>query len=217
MIKVEEKTVGKYTVSVYVDEDRMDPRENDNLGTMACFHRRYNLGDKHDLSIDEVKEIATSDKYISLPLYLYDHSGITMNTSGFSCPWDSGQVGIIFVSKENVRREYGKKLISKKLYNRVVEILRSEVKEYDDYLTGNVYGFIVSDDEEHVDSCWGFFGDSEYAMEEGLSSACFLVKRDKEEEENFRRAEINRHVLRLKAWIKNRVPMSARKPCPIVR
>ena len=27
---------------------------------------------------------------VILPLYLYDHSGITMNTTGFSCPWDSG-------------------------------------------------------------------------------------------------------------------------------
>ena len=26
------------------------------------------------------------------PLYLYDHGGITMNTTGFSCSWDSGQV-----------------------------------------------------------------------------------------------------------------------------
>jgi hypothetical protein len=37
------------------------------------------------------------------------------------------------------------------------------VSVYDDYLTGNVYGFIVEerngDDWEEVDSCWGFYGD----------------------------------------------------------
>lgn len=36
------------------------------------------------------------DGMVILPLYLYDHSGITMNTCGFSCPWDSGQVGWIY-------------------------------------------------------------------------------------------------------------------------
>ena len=38
------------------------------------------------------------DGMVILPLYLYDHSGITMNTCGFSCPWDSGQVGWIYAS-----------------------------------------------------------------------------------------------------------------------
>ena len=44
---------------------------------------------------------------VLLPLYLYDHSGITMNTGGFSCPWDSGQVGWIFADGNAIRREYG--------------------------------------------------------------------------------------------------------------
>lgn len=41
---------------------------------------------------------------VVLPLYLYDHGGITMNTGGFSDPWDSGQVGFIFVSKEKIKK-----------------------------------------------------------------------------------------------------------------
>jgi len=35
------------------DEDAEDPREFDNLGIMVCFHKRYNLGDKTDLSSDQ--------------------------------------------------------------------------------------------------------------------------------------------------------------------
>ena len=47
------------------------------------------------------------DEVVALPLYLYDHSGITMNTSGFSCPWDSGQVGWIYCTKKRFREETG--------------------------------------------------------------------------------------------------------------
>jgi len=161
------------------DSNDLSPREWDNLGTMACFHRRYNLGDNHDLSIEEVKAINDSDKYISLPLFLYDHSGITMNTVGFHCPWDSGQVGIIFISKEDIRREYNVKRISKKLKARVSKYLEGEVSTYDQYLTGDVWYYSIEektvytseegdtlDQWDVIDSCGGFFGE-EYAKEEG--------------------------------------------------
>lgn len=45
--------------------------------------------------------------YTILPLYLYDHSGTIMNTTGFSCPWDSGQVGWIFCSHKRMKEETG--------------------------------------------------------------------------------------------------------------
>ena len=78
------------TIKIYADELAESPREWDNLGKMCCFHKRYNLGDKHTMTVDEVQELVQREDVIALPLYLYDHSGITMNTTGFSCPWDSG-------------------------------------------------------------------------------------------------------------------------------
>ena len=66
-----------------------------------------------------------------------------MSTGRFSCPWDSGQVGFIYVSREKVRKEYGWKVITKEREERIYEILRGEVEVYDQYLTGQVYGYIV--------------------------------------------------------------------------
>lgn len=34
-----------YTVEIHCDPDASSPRENDNLGKMVCWHRRYDLGD----------------------------------------------------------------------------------------------------------------------------------------------------------------------------
>jgi len=78
---------------------------------------------------------AFDDNYVALPLYLYDHSGITMNTGGFSCGWDSGCVGVIVCTKEQVQEEWAGDEEKAENY------LRIEVKEYDHYLTGNVWGF----------------------------------------------------------------------------
>ncbi len=108
--------------------------------------------------------------YILLPVYIYDHSGITISTGPFHCPWDSGQVGFIYVSKEKVRKEYGWQRISKQRAERIEGYLKGEIKTYDQYLTGDVYGFVVELEGAcggviEEDSCWGFYGE-EAALEE---------------------------------------------------
>lgn len=157
------------TLEIHTDEGSANnPRNWDNLGTMVCFHRRYNLGDKHDYDHNDYKGWSemfkaiekNEDALIILPLYLYDHSGITISTSPFDCQWDSGQVGFIFVSKEKVRKEYNVKRISPKIAEKALSVLEGEVKTYDQYITGDVYGFkVINEEGDEEDSCWGFFGD----------------------------------------------------------
>ena len=153
------------------DECPLNPREDwDNLGNMICFHRRYCLGD-YELS----KEYEPNDYYklkerkdvVILPLYLYDHSGITMNTTGFSCRWDSGQVGFIYVTHETIRKEFGVKRVTQELREKVKGYLEGEVEVYDQYITGDVYYFSIyqketcnlgCEHEEIEDTIGGFFG-----------------------------------------------------------
>jgi len=160
-------------VKIIQDDNAESPRTFDNFGVMACWHRRYNLGDvqpKEDPT-EWLKENAPKGSVV-LPLYLYDHSGITMSTSGFSCPWDSGQVGVIVATPEAIRKSFLVKRITKKVRERVIEWLKSEVKVYDLFLTNNVWGYTIESvkdcsscghetkgDEDVDDSCWGFFGD----------------------------------------------------------
>jgi len=154
------------------DEEPLNPREcMDPLGKMVCMHKRYSLGDKHDLKSSDFigwdgihehleKEL---DAVVILPLYLYDHSGITMSTNPFSCPWDSGQVGFIYVIDEQCKKEGFHKVKSFALEREQVEkILRSEVEEYDQYLRGDVWGYVITDDRGvQRDACWGIYGEDE--------------------------------------------------------
>ena len=180
---ITEKVVGNHIIRTFYDECPINPREDDNLGTMVCFHRRYSLGDKHDYdsndynSWDEMEKdiIKNENVGVILPLYLYDHSGITISTSPFSCPWDSGQIGFIFISKKKMLEEYGGKIVTKKLKERVERYLKNEVKTYDQYLQGEVYGVRVFEkeldedgDDVEVHSCWGFYSEED-AIEDGMS------------------------------------------------
>ena len=158
----------KYKLEIFDDLNPCSPREFDNLGTMVCFHRRYDLRDETELKSSDFSSWEELESYlykeedalIAIPVFMYDHSGLWINTTGFSCPWDSGQVGYIYISKEKVRREYSCKRISKKLKKMIREMLCSEVDLYNDYLCGNVYGFTLTDKEnaEEIDSSCGFYG-----------------------------------------------------------
>ena len=99
-------------------------------------------------------------------LYLYDHSGITISTGDFGDVWDSGMVGFVYITQKTIENETGyPKEEWKETASRFID---GEVKTYDDFLTGEVFGYTLEKitycetcgDEhlEEVDACCGFYG-----------------------------------------------------------
>lgn len=181
-----EKTIGHYKIEIIQDTDPFNPRtEYDNLGTMVCFPKH--LGDKHDYNFHDYNsyeemgdDIAKRENAgVILPLFILDHSGITMNTTGYSCPWDSRQLGFIFISKEKMRYEYSYKRVSQKLKQRVAGYLKSEVELQAKYHEGDVWGYRIThiESEDEVESCWGYFG-SDYCMEEAEALVRRMLETD---------------------------------------
>lgn len=163
---------GDYIVTVYLDPDpeHANPRDWSNLGTMVCGHRHYNLGDVQVTSGERWE--APDDVAVILSLGLIDHSGISMYVGGGAHPadpggWDSGTVGVIYATSADLVREYGEDTPETRA--KADELLRLEVKTYDQYLMGEVYGWVVekrqpaceccdhTPDPEHVESCWGYY------------------------------------------------------------
>lgn len=287
-----EKDGRLYCLHIRRDDQPLNPRTDwDNITTMACWHRRYGLGDKlsdkepedfwqrlvrENVPEPEILEAAEAGKLTGiriaknsengdladiyetvqwrtvlgsgdpgesleyegvprdavvdylmddltvrhcmilmepyaewLPLWLYDHSGITMScgsrTGQYADRWDSGGVGWIVVLKKTVMDEVGteyvlddegelmrvehkhpdapstwsyltRPLTDETWRKRAIDIMKADVEVYDQYLTGDVYGFNlysadpVEEGEEpewnEEDSCWGFFGSD--VMENGI-------------------------------------------------
>lgn len=154
----------KYVLKVFYDHDDVhDPRSVDNLGKLVCWHKKYNLGDMHNFPepCDFHNEIIDEENHI-LPVYLYDHSGLSIQTTPFHCTWDSGQLGYIYVSHERCEKEN----ITKQ---NALSMLQAEINLYNQYLNGEVYGYQLykkkecptcnHSDLDEIDSCWGFYGD----------------------------------------------------------
>ena len=223
-----------YILHIHQDSDSEDPRQFcDHDTLMACFHRRYNLGDTIDQSEPEdfwkslvakyvpsetltekalagkldgirleetspdvynvyemddwgcpkggrkeylqyanvpkanIADYLTDDltipqcqsllysRLVSLPLWLYDHSGITISCGDREYPyndrWDSSAVGwIVYAKQKNDDEDWREKAFAR---------MRAEVKEYDQYLQGEVYGITLYENGREVNNCWDFYGD----------------------------------------------------------
>lgn len=160
-------------IKIYKDLWSDSPRDWDNLGTIIGYHRSYDLsdidfpqaGDYGSLYADFKEYLKsqslTIEDIIYTPVYMYDHSGISLSSTPFSCRWDSGHYGYHFVTKSKVRSKYGVKNISPKLRTTILQILDNELNIYNDYINGNCYEFrIYANDTDDccIDQCGGFIG-----------------------------------------------------------
>jgi hypothetical protein len=200
-----------YRIAIITDIDSESPRNAyDQFGLLTL--PKYNL---HE--VEESKDVISRDingdpfftgtsfnedskiflKYnpgVLLPVYMYSHGNDTVRTTPFSCQWDSNLAGYIFMPKSLILEEYYNskthkkhKIFTKKAREWAEQQLLHELKEYDDYITGNVYGYSISKlnpeyipnpkdrsnpdnicnstcsinefSEERIEECWGFYGD----------------------------------------------------------
>ena len=185
-------------VTVLVDEYPTNPREcGDNLTTMICHHRNYSLGDVKEsekfTGYDSLKELkqAIEEYYGEMayikPLSLYDHSMQTLAIGEPTDMWDSGYVGFIFVTKEQARKWFKVRKITKSILKKIEKVAQAEVEEYNKvWLWGEVYVlslekvFTNIEDkndciEESMDCIGGFTFDNDYTIEDAIEE-CFGLK-----------------------------------------
>ena len=158
----------KYKLEIKQDVIFESPRNWEKLTNILCFHKRYNLFDKHYYksedynSWEDFKKVLVKhfDPYLILPLYMYDHSGFCFDTKPFGCKFDSGQIGFVIVTKESYRECFDKKRISYKNQDVVLDIIKSEIQEYQYYVNCECYEYVISktDTNEIIESVGGYLG-----------------------------------------------------------
>ena len=173
------------SIEIHVDPDPESPREWTNLGEMVCWHREYDLGDRRpqDWELEALQRggFPLLERYLQIikqatvviPLGLIDHSGLSMYAGGGAhrsdaAGWDSGTVGFIFDTPEK-REECGTPP------DQIEEVLTAEVGTYNDYLTGQVFCYVVATDGEDSESLCGIYN-YEYAVSEARNAATAIAR-----------------------------------------
>jgi hypothetical protein len=196
---VEETKYKDYTIVIWHEKypsEWDNPRTWDNLGHMVCSNRSYAFGDEQftGQTIDDIREKygggisgleawaeKERDAAVALPLYLYSHSGQSISTRSFigraqHARFDSGLLGVVYVTRDKALKEFDRKRMSQKLRKQIKEIVEAEVETYDQYVQGNVYGFTLRDREgREVETMGGYVGDDFSIMyDEAKSTVDYL-------------------------------------------
>lgn len=121
-----------------------------------CLHGRFYIGDRHNFKLKELIRFEKARDRISLPLWMYDHSfqffkvvlpleyqlarkmrlHLHKNPFANQAPfwhwdWDSGQVGVITITKAEAREMFGWTRITKKRLFEVYDYLVKQIEAFD--------------------------------------------------------------------------------------
>lgn len=160
------ETVNKYGLvgHLYHDEyaDSPESWEDPNAGIVTTKNRHFSV-QQGRFDVEDCRAKIVQRKNWIFPLRAHVHSGVALSLSDAGYPfndaWDSGWIGWVYVAKSQAR-----------LRKSALKIAEGIVGAWNQYLSGDVYGFVVEDWQgNQLDSCWGFYG-IEYVRQELESS-----------------------------------------------
>jgi len=164
------KEITKPILEIGYDNDCESPREWTNLGYFITCDKNNYSPDKHERLENIIKntgEIAKNqeehirliksnyrnidDNIIAIyPVVKYEHSGISYSL-GTMHGFDYSNNGFYIVTAKT-QKEIGTK---KKDF---IKVITEELEQYNKWINGEIYSFILYDEQgEQVDSCGGFY------------------------------------------------------------
>lgn len=170
-MKTFKRTIEEPILKIKNDECPSSPREWSNLGYFIVISKRYNSPDENDFLFNIIKntgdiadnqkhhielikeeiESSINEKVLAIyPISTYEHSGINYslgNRHGF----DYSNNGFYIVT-DKTNAELG---VKEEDFEKVI---KAELDIYNQYCKGEVYEFVLYDEEGNiVDSCGGFY------------------------------------------------------------
>lgn len=143
---------------LFYDEYSDSPRLDDNVATILTWERNYSSPDenndtfeefaeKHGVDVskewdlDSVMDAMREEGYYVVPVYALHHGVSHYSINDFNDPWDSGVVGVAFCKKQEWLPDNDERLR---------KIIDREVKMYDAWVNGEIYGVVRLDKTEDI-------------------------------------------------------------------
>jgi hypothetical protein len=188
-------TRGPFDVSIYLDLDAENPRTA--CDPMGKFIVTKNTRDHGGLSTASLSDYGIYEAYGSwyretgageeievdeddIPAMIEKLTGgivheVTLR--GYSQgDWAEG---LFVVTRDELAHEYGTDArghLRKDAKKKARRYLAAQAEELNAYFAGDVFGYVIEHDGEHVDSCWGFYGAD--SVREAANEAANAMKDD---------------------------------------
>lgn len=154
------------------DEDAQSPQDFGDDGLfLVADHRDFFVPPSKDERNFDVQTVIDDhkDTHHVFLLEAYIHSGVRLALAGEGNfpdrQWDVSLLGAVFASKSEWRTRA-----------KARKAAEQHIETWNQYLSGDVWGVIIEDEEgNHLDSCWGFYG-HDYAKEEAARMVADAAK-----------------------------------------
>ena len=130
---IQRKQVGGLMFVVDYDPYPEDPRLEETLTEIVCWHRKYQMGDKRPEDPEDFLETVQKGDVVKR-LYLYDHGGLSLSTTPYDDQWDSMWIGFVRVRPDAMER--GGLTMDEEVVDRTIAI---EIEELEKYVNGSCY------------------------------------------------------------------------------
>lgn len=128
------------------EDDYDSPDENPD--TIEEFAKKHGVDVSQEWHFDDLLSAMRKEGYYAVPVYALHHGASHYSINDFHDKWDSGVVGIAFCKRQDG-------LVDNDDYFR--KVIDREVKEYDAWLNGEIYGITLLDRiGEVMDESWGY-------------------------------------------------------------
>jgi len=155
---VENESYKGYEIRIVYDECSENPFIDWDGEGYIVFHSRADYSCNTHISYGEAKE-----NKLAVPLSAYIHSGIALSIlgEGYRCRWDTSDYIAYWLPD---------KCCKVKTKKQALEHARQACSLFNQWANGEVYGYVVEDARgEHIDSCYGFYGDLQEIIKEAKS------------------------------------------------
>lgn len=198
----------EHNIEIYPDIDVMNPfKEDEGLGNF--FHwkdygreqlKRYCELLGYDI---DTREKIGKDNKDAVRIDKYEHSQIYYSVAGegMQCRWDTSHSWAVWYPNKCLLEDL-ERFKGKARRKRCIELARQACEVFNDWVNGNVYGYMVKDkDGNDIGSCWGFFGDWEgYLLSEAKSNIDYWINEQNKKKQR-----------KLKSLIQNGVNLQERE------
>ena len=141
----------------WCDEAPGDERPQCDYNTWLIEFADLIMGEEQFYRKNQAIETIES-KFIFLPVYAYKHGGIVLSLAEFSCKFDSGQIGWIYLAKEDLKKH------GMRDEAHAIKVLEGEIKTYNQYVSGEIIEWVLEDEDGNcIESLMGIY---EYDKEE---------------------------------------------------
>ena len=148
-----------YYINVFYDDDVYSPADWSDDVFLVHYHRDFWVDNKNATRDEIVRWYRNENeeiekKYWIFPVSAYIHGGVVLSMgSGKGFPdyeWDVSHVGAVLAERKRI-----------KTAEDAYDECKSVVEEWNDYLSGDVYGYDIEDENKNMVGhvCAGFYGD----------------------------------------------------------